>query len=224
MQTGPDCVTGAADTQPLQLANAPSTLTFPSGSTAADGGHTHTYTYSISDPGQDTVSSVATSCGANGTKSNASNTDSSGSFDCTFPDGPASSTVSAQATDSDNDAGNLATQTVTVYNVAPTVTLSPSNDLSVDEGTTHTYGCTVFDPGQDTFTVDSGYPKCGDHGTLVGTPTKTASGGSFQCNFPDGPNTSQVAIKVTDSDGASNTDSENVQIVTIANVPPSVTA
>src|SRR5205814_7311208 len=58
----------------------------------------------ICDPGQDTVASVATSCGANGTKSNASNTDTSGSFDCSLPDGPASSTVSVQASDSDGDA------------------------------------------------------------------------------------------------------------------------
>ncbi len=35
-----------------------------------------------------------------------------------------------------------------------------------------------------------GYPTCGANGTLVGTPTTTATGGSFDCSFPDGPNTS----------------------------------
>ena len=42
---------------------------------------------------------------------------------------------------------------MTVNNVAPTVTLAAGNDLSVNEGTTHTYGFTVTDPGQDTFSV-----------------------------------------------------------------------
>src|SRR5205814_919480 len=67
-------------------------------------------------------------------------------------------------------------------------------------------------------------PKCGAHGDLVGTPTTTASGGSFQCNFPDGPNMSDLEIKVTDSDNASDTGSQAVQVVTVANVPPTVTA
>ena len=52
-----------------------------------------TYTYSISDPGQDTSPSVATTAVPTARKSNDSNTNTSGSFDCTFPDGPASSTV-----------------------------------------------------------------------------------------------------------------------------------
>ena len=70
-----------------------------------------------------------------------------GSFDCTFPDGPASSTVSAQATDSDGDAGNTATQTVTVNNVAPTVTLAAGTTCSVNEGSTHTYSYTITRSG-----------------------------------------------------------------------------
>ena len=110
-----------------------------------------------------------------------------------------------------------------VNNVAPTVTFTSAPDTAF-EGDTKTYVYTVTDPGVDTFTVDATYPKCGLHGTIVGTPTVNASGGSFQCNFPDGPNSSTVAIKVTDSDGASDTDSEAVQIVAIANVAPSVTA
>jgi uncharacterized repeat protein (TIGR01451 family) len=209
----------------VHVNNVAPTVTLSAGNALdVNEGSTHTYSYTISDPGQDTITSVATSCGANGTKSNASNTNTAGSFDCTFPDGDSGSTVSAQATDSDTDTGNLATQTVTIHNVAPIVTLSATNDLSVDEGTTHAYSYTVGDPGQDTFTVDATYPKCGLHGTLVGTPTTTATGGSFQCNFPDGPNSSTVAIKVTDSDGASDSASQAVQVVAIANVAPSVTA
>src|SRR5205814_4471651 len=51
-----------------------------------------------------------------------------------------------------------------------------------------------------------------------------ASGGSFDCFFADGPATTNVAIKVTDSDGASDTASEAVQVVQVSNVNPTVTA
>ena len=79
-------------------------------------------------PGQDTFSVVSVSCGANGSQVGSTTTTASGgSFVCTFPDGPASSTVSVQVKDSDNANSNTATQTVTITNVAPTVTLSGSN-------------------------------------------------------------------------------------------------
>src|SRR5207248_1835279 len=100
-----------------------------------------------------------------------------------------------------------------------------SGPANVEEGTTHTYTFTVSDPGQDTFTVNSGYPTCGTGGNYVsGSLSVNAAGGSFDCSFPDGPVTTNVAIKVTDSDGASDTYSESVQVVQVANVAPSVTA
>src|SRR5207249_2808254 len=143
-------------------------------------GSSHTYGYTISDPGQDTVQSVSIGCGGNGTlvPLSESHTNTSGSFGCSFPDGPASSTVSAQATDSDGDAGNTDTQSVTVNNVAPTANLTGA--ANVDEGTTHTYTFTVTDPGQDTFSVNSGYPTCGSGGSYVsGSLTTNAGGGGF---------------------------------------------
>src|SRR5205085_4181883 len=149
-----------------------------------------------------------------------------GSVECRFPDGPNSSTVSASATDSDGATGNTDSQSVTVANVAPTVVLNGA--ANVDEGSTHTYTFTVSDPGDDTFLASSGYPDCdtgGSNGTLVpGSYAPTATGGSFDCNFPDGPSSANVKMKVADSDGASTTASESVQIVAVANVPPTVTA
>ena len=187
----------------------------------------HTYSYSISDPGTDNVASVSTSCGANGVKvlGSDTNTNTSGSFKCTFADGSAttSSVVSANATDDDGDTGNTDTQTVSVNNVAPTAHLS--GDDEVFEGTTHTYTFTVTDPGTDTFTVNTpDYPDCGTGGDYVGgSLSTTAGGGSFQCTFPDGPTTTDVKIRVTDSDGASDTDTENVVVVDVLNVDPVVT-
>jgi hypothetical protein len=111
--------------------------------------------------------------------------------------------------------------------VAPTVRLTGAS--SVDEGSTHTYAFTVSDPGQDTFTASGGTPDCDagatDNGTVVaGSYTPGASGGTFQCTFPDGPTTANVKMQVVDSDGAGGTDSESVQVVQVANVAPKVTA
>ena len=72
-----------------------------------------------------------------------------GSFECFFADGPATTNVTATVTDSDGatDTDNQVV-VVTVSNVAPTVTLSAGNDLSVNEGSQHTYSFTDQRPGQ----------------------------------------------------------------------------
>src|SRR5437667_107951 len=144
-------------------------------------GTTHTYNFSINDPNGDTITGVTVSCGANGTQVGAATfTNTSGSFQCNFPDGPASSTVSDSATESNGDMGVEDTQTVTVHHVVPTVRSSDLNDLSVNEGTTHTYNFTISDPGVDTITGVT--VSCGANGTQVGTATFTNTSGSFQCN------------------------------------------
>jgi hypothetical protein len=228
--TDSDGAAGNLATQTVTVNNVAPKVTLAGANVlAVDEGSTHTYDYSIADAGQDTVQSVATSCGANGVKlaGSDSHDNSSGSFRCRFPDGPASSSVTASATDSDGATGAEAAQSVAVANVAPTVHVG--GDPSVDEGTTHTYAFTVSDPGDDTFAASTGSPDCDagatDHGTLVeGSYAATAAGGSFDCTFPDGPTTANVKMKVADSDGASGTDSESVQIVAVANVSPTVTA
>jgi Bacterial Ig domain/PKD domain len=145
------------------------------GPNAADEGQTKTYTYTVTDPGNDPPT-ISTSCGANGVKSN----EVANSFDCTFPDGPASSTVEVTADDGD-PTNNIGTDEIAVQvaNIAPTANLT--GEPNVDEGSTHTYTYTVTDPGQDGFTVDTGYPTCGTGGTVeAGSHVTTASGGSFE--------------------------------------------
>ena len=96
---------------------------------------------------------------------------------------------------------------------------------AVAEGSTHIYTFTVSDPGVDGFDVSLGYPTCGTGGSYVGGSLDvTATGGSFECTFADGPTSTDVAIRVVDSDGASDTDSEDVVIVDVANVDPTVDA
>src|SRR5215210_5516104 len=236
-QTGPVVITAddgnggtATTTFQLNVNNVAPTTTLAAGNppSVSEGSTQQTYNYTISDPGADTVTAV-TSCGANGAKVAGSdtNTNTTGSFKCTFADGLATSVVSASATDSDGAAGNLATQSVTVNNVAPTVTLT--GPATADEGQTKSYSFTVTDPGVDTFAVEAGFPDCDagatNNGTFVaGSLSVTATGGSFQCTFPDGPSTANVKIQVRDSDGAGTAASQSVQIVAVANVAPTVTA
>ena len=123
----------------------------------ADEGDTNTYSFTVTDPGADTHT-ITTACGANGAKVPVSDTYNAGtglgSFECFFPDGPATTNVTATVTDSDGatDTDNQVV-VVTVTNVAPTVTLSAGNDLSVNEGTSHTYSFTTTDPGEDDFAL-----------------------------------------------------------------------
>ena len=134
-----------------------------------------------------------------------------------FPDGPASSTVSVRATDSDGDTGPAGTQDVTVRNVPPTATLSPGNPRTVDEGPAqHTYTFSVSDPGQDT--VQSIDASCGTGGTLV---AGLGDGVELPVRFPDGPASPTVSVRATDSDG--DTGAADTQTVTVRNVPPTAT-
>ena len=111
-----------------------------------------------------------------------------------------SSIVSASATDSDHDTGNQATQTVDIDNIAPTVALAAANDLSVNEGSTHTYGYTISDPGADD--VSSVSVSCGSAGTLVGTPTNSNTSGLVPVHVPRRARHSTVSVIATDSDTA----------------------
>jgi hypothetical protein len=115
------------------------------------------------------------------------------------------------------------TASVTVNNVAPKVNLTGAD--SVDEGDTETYHFTITDPGTaDTFSFVSGYPTCGEHGQVVGTPL--IGDGEFDCYFPDGNNYTDVAVKVKDDDGGvSVADTEHVEVISVfvANVAPDVT-
>ena len=158
-----------------------------------------------------------TACGANGAKVAGSDTYTAGrvgSFQCFFADGPATTNVTATVTDSDgaSDTDNQVV-VVTVNNVAPTVTLSAGNDLSVNEGTSHTYSFTTSDPGADSFMLCA--TECGANGTQVGADTfnTTTGAGSFVCSFADGPASSTVSVQVKDSDDAdSNADTQTVTV------------
>jgi Ca2+-binding RTX toxin-like protein len=205
-------VTGSTTVEMVNV--APEVVLSVLNDTSVNEGTTHTYDFTIGDPGDDTITGVTVSCGTNGTQVGAATfTNSSGSFQCQFADGPASSDVSAGATDSDNANGAAATQAVTVNNVAPTVTLS--GDSSASEGQTKTYTYTVNDPGNDPNPTIS--ESCGAGAIYI----ETAAPYSFDCTFPDGPDSPTVSVTADDGDLFDHLGSASITVV-VANVAPTV--
>jgi hypothetical protein len=233
----------------LTVNNVAPTVTLSAGNTLSvdeSGTTQHTYSYTISDPGTDTVTGVTTSCGTGGNKVAASDTnnDSSGSFKCIFPDGPASPVVSASATDSDSATGTADTQTVTVSNVAPTVAASPlSQSVQYSDGiaeVTITGTDVTGDPlsASTTWNVDGGSFTSGLPSTLklvksgcTGTPSHTCtwklsgianvSAGSYIVHVTiadgDGGTTSKdIGITVQPEDASVEFDSDNSVAVQVA--------
>ena len=141
-------------------------------------GTTRTYTYTVSDPGDDPNPLITESCGSGATylADAAAN-----SFQCKFLDGPGSSTVNVTADDGDptNNIGQDP-HTVTILNVAPTIAISGA--ASVNEGSSYslTLGA-VTDPGTDT--VTSYIVHWGD-----GSSDTYSTAGDKTHTYADGPN------------------------------------
>lgn len=141
-------------------------------------------------------------------------------------DGPDDSQMVTITADDGTGGMSSTTFQLNVNNVAPEVTLSPGNDLSVDESATAevTYNYTIDDPGDDT--VDAVSTGCGANGDKVaGSDSFNDTSGSFKCIFPDGGSTppgtdTAVSASATDSDG--NTGAADTQTVNIKNVAPTI--
>ncbi|MCA1684340.1 MAG: hypothetical protein LC708_04375, partial [Actinobacteria bacterium] len=143
-------------TQDVTVANVAPTVTITGDSAVNESSvTTHAYSFSITDPAgltNDVASVSAHSCGTGGsevTNSYSFNaTNGTGTFTCTFPDGPASPSVSVNVSDGDSGTDSDAVA-VTVANVAPTVAISSDGAGTTTVGEAFTY--TITDPGVDTF-------------------------------------------------------------------------
>ena len=207
-------------------ANTAPSVAFISSPATANEGETKTYTLNITDPDVgNTFTFLAgfPDCGTGGSlvalSASINSAAKTGTFQCLFPDGLESPTVRVQIEDNAGADSNMASQSVTVANLAPTVTLT--GDATTNEGQTKVYSYTTNDPGVDSFALLTANPTCGANATLSGALFTAATGaGSFSCTFGDGPNSSTVSVQLEDSDGADSNVSSIV--VTIANLDPTI--
>ncbi len=115
-----------------------------------------------------------------------------------------------------NKANNGATDPTTVaLTRRPTIDLDGPDEA--DEGQTRIYTYTASDPDGDPLDFSV---SCGVAGELVEdshiqTVTASSTEGSFECNFPDGPDDTEVGVEV-DDDELSATDTIEVSIANVA--------
>lgn len=161
-----------------------------SGAVAALEGDTKSYSYSVSDPGNDTVTATP-SCGA----ASFSNATATG-FDCTFPDnGSYTVSVSADDGDSVNNTGS-ASKIVTVANVNPSFTnwsLTGADGTACIGGNTVSLSFDVTDPANEA------------HDPITGSAFNPFSGRSVSQTkvFPAG--TWSQVVTANDGDGGTAT-------------------
>ena len=143
---------------PVTVSNVAPTVVLTGNSNASEG-QSKTYTFTVTDPGEDDFVIFAgfPSCGigailVSGTLNiNAGG----GNFRCSFPNGPASPTVAIRVTDSDGDDSDVAILAVTVTGEGPvtsgndwtgtlTITGTDNNDASLSDGDDLIFGIRPF--------------------------------------------------------------------------------
>ena len=138
----------------------------------------------------------------------------SGGVTHVFADGPSSRNVVATAI---GEYGNYVADavSVTVSNVAPTLTLSGNS--SVDEGSTYTLNLGSSDPASGGETIARWVVTWGD-----GSSAQTVTGNPSTVThvFADGTATRTISATATDEDG---TYDSNTKVVTVSNVAPTLT-
>jgi uncharacterized delta-60 repeat protein len=180
------------------------------GADTANEGDTVRYSYTVGDPGTaDTFSLISKSCGVGGVLSNSTfdpNT-GAGGFDCSFPDGPATTTVSVTVSDDDGGSGSDSL-TVAVSNVAPSVGAG-GDQTEYEDVEIHLDPATFGDPGVDTHSATIDW---GDGSVEDGTVNQEADTVIGSHTYAD-PGVYTVTVTVTDEDGASSIDTLSVTVV-----------
>ena len=129
----------------------------------------------------------------------------------TYADGDASYVISATATDEDGTYTAGTTVSLTVHNVAPTLTISGATD--VNEGSIYTLSLSSLDPGTDTITQWT--INWGDSIEVVsGNPA------SVTHTYADGDANYIITATATDEDGTYA--AGNTVAVAVHNVAPTL--
>ncbi|MGH2811862.1 MAG: hypothetical protein ACRDI1_04015, partial [Actinomycetota bacterium] len=184
---------GALVASAVDVLNVPPGVVLTSGATQLFDGESSTYSYSISDPGDDMVSAVSVSCGT-GVLSNAVNDDASGSFDCTFPT-VGTTTVSVAATDDDGETGAAASIDVTVAQSNREPIVDPvTGDATALVGDTKVYSVSATDPDGDALSYS--WSVVAGAAMFDGPSTSTEARIAFLA-----PGTVELAVDVDDGNG-----------------------
>jgi PKD repeat protein len=193
-------------TRALTVNNVAPTLTIGGPSTRAEGA-TYTLTLASSDPGADTLSSWTIFWGDGTSSTVAGNATTASKI---YADN-GSYTITATATDED---GTYASnnKSVTITNVAPTITVTGGG--TVQAASAYTIGFGATDPGADTitsWTIDWGDGTTTTHAGSVSSASRTyATPGSYG-----------IVVRATDEDG---THAAAPHAVTVTALPISITA
>ncbi len=183
---------------------APSVAITSSATTSDEGSKTSAITFAITDPDANswTFATGYPICGTDGTASDKAidNRTKTGSFKCTFPDGPATRTVAVKVNDGTADS-NEATIGATVNNVVPVVAQPAFAATAVDCRSLATLGGLAF---SDAGLVDSPWQididwKDGSHDTFSAASQTTAITDRTHTYTASGTYT--PTITVTDKDG-----------------------
>jgi hypothetical protein len=213
------------DSTSVTVSNLAPVVTIDGGPTSVNEGDAAShYTYSWTDPGDDTWTRT-TSCGATGVKSNDAfdTTLKTGSFDCAWADdvglaGSSSDIETVSVSVADDDSGtDTKTRDITVNNLAPADPTANLSDDDIDENDSTTLSGSFTDPGAldvHTVTIDWGDGSSDTVVTLaIGARTYSASHTYLD---DDGDDTYAVAITVNDDDAGSDTASASVAVHNVA--------
>jgi hypothetical protein len=200
---------GFTDYQTTVVVNdAPPTLAL-SGADHTPEGSPYTLTVGpLTDPGQHAVSQYIIHWGDESTTTiAAADLPADGQVQHRYADGAVSPTITVDLVDEDGTRLNVASKTITVDNVAPTVQVSKSTVIGL--GTTFVGSGSFFDPGADVWTVQVDY---GDH---TGLQTVTAnSDHTFALNHTyTATGNYVVTATVSDHDGGVNSASLGVVVL-----------
>jgi hypothetical protein len=195
---------GATNTRTMAITvnNVAPTVTITGEGGPAEGA-TETYDYTVTDPGVDTVTVGTPSCGTGTLTSNMPN---QSRFKCKFLNGPASTSVSLNATDDDTPAQTgTGTLAISVQNVSPTVTAASGQTATQGQSASIALG-SFTDPGAEaswSVTVNWGDGSTNDTFTVAGNTSNAAC--SSPCTL--GPRshtyatTGSKTVTVTVNDG-----------------------
>ena len=169
---------------------------------------------SVVDPGIDTVSSFTIDWGDGSPDTTGSGSPAGIDYPHTYADGPDTHTVTVSLTDEDGTYVSFS-QAIDVDNVAPTITDVTAGPNPVGEALPTTVTVTATDPAGAADPLSYEFDCEGD-----GTYAPAQASNAFDCTFDDGPSGWTVKVRVSDGDGGSDLDTEDV---TVTNRPPTGT-